>query len=114
VAVGVVGRLWRGEVSLRAAFWLCGVLGAIAVQAALTPVELWPDRARAALGNGGIAALAGLAFVYAVFSAMAVWHSADRYRGPRHHVWLARIGMGVILFATVIDVASGLIVAFGA
>lgn len=112
--MGLVARLWRGEVSLRTAFWLCGVLGAIAVQAALTPVELWPNQARAALGNGGIAALALLAFAYGVFSAMAVWHSADHYPGPRRHAWLARVGMGIILFATVIDVASGLIVAFGA
>jgi hypothetical protein len=112
--MGLVGRLWRGEVPLRAAFWVFGVLGAVAVQLALTPVELWPEQARATLGAAGIAALAGVAFVYAVFSAMAVWHSADRYRGPRRHAWLARIAIGLILFFTVIDVASGLIVALGA
>lgn len=112
--MGLVGQLWRGEISLKTAFWFGGVLGALAIQAALTPVELWPDHARGALGKGGIAALAALAFAYAVFSAIAVWHSADRYQGPRRHAWLARIAMAAILFASVIDVASGLIVALGA
>lgn len=112
--MGWVGRLWRGEVALRTVFWLYGVGGAVLIQAVMTPIELWPDRARALLSAPGIAAVALAAFAYAVFSLLVVWHSADRHPGSRVRAWIARIAIALILFFTVIDVAGGLIVAFGA
>lgn len=84
----IITRLWRGEVPLQIAFWRYAVVGGLLVNLATTGTSL------ALLAADGSAAFAAAIFTlhlpYGLFTAMAVWRSADRYDGPPHWAELAR------------------------
>ena len=84
----IVKRLWRGEVPLPIAFWHYAVVGGLLTNLATTGASL------ALLASGGSAAVAAAIFAlhlpYNLFTALAVWRSADRYDGLRRWADLAR------------------------
>jgi hypothetical protein len=97
----LVARLWRGKVSLPRAFWeytiLYGTLaniittaGTFAAVAADLPVAV-------------ALAVFLLPIPYNVFVTVAVWRSAQHYRGPHEWAMLARIG--VVVWALIASAA---------
>lgn len=82
-------RLWRGEVPLFNAFWDWALIGGLIVNVSTTIaclVLVMEDMPIAA-------AIVGYAFSvpYNVFITVAVWRSADRYKGDPRRATLARV-----------------------
>ena len=84
----MIGRLWRGEVSLPRTFWEYAILYGTILNM-LTTAAMF---AAVAAGLPVLVALAVhlLATPYNIFVVVAVWRSAARYRGPPHWPMLAR------------------------
>lgn len=88
--------LWRGEITLRQAFWNWVVFGGLIVNVTTTVLFLGLitlDLPWLALGVGY-----GLSLPYNLLALVGVWRAAGRYQGPDHHADLAR-GISVILLA---------------
>jgi hypothetical protein len=86
-------RLWNGEESLPRAFWEYAILYGTLANAIAT---IGTFAAVAANGPVWVAvALFVLPIPYNVFVVVAVWRSAQRYRGPSEWALLARIGVVV-------------------
>jgi hypothetical protein len=87
--IGRMRRLWRGEEPLGRAFWLYAVLyGTLANT--ITTIGMFA--AVVANAPAWLAVLIHfLATPYNLFVVVAVWRSAERYRGPHHWAVLARI-----------------------
>jgi hypothetical protein len=97
----LIARLWRGDVGLARAFWEFGLLYGSLIHAIATGLAL------AAIVAGLPAWLAVTIFLlpapYTVLAVVAVWRSADRYRGPPARAQLARIAIVIwALLATVV------------
>lgn len=94
-AGSLIGRLWRGEVSLGETYWVWGVVINLMIRFVLDELH-------------GLAHLAlGLLWMaYGGFILIAIWRSATRYRGP--HLWgmLAKIVVAfnaLILVVAIVD-----------
>jgi hypothetical protein len=86
-------------VSLPITYWLCGVLGGLALVFLLAIAS--------AMGNGLLSfALGILAIAHSVFMSVAIWRSAGRY--PGKPVWghLARIAVAAGIARAVVGVLS--------
>lgn len=84
-----LGRLWRGELALDAAFWNWAVIGGLAVNltsSALFLLLIIAERTIAALIVGYI-----FSVPYNIIVAVGVWRSAERYTGERKWAELAQI-----------------------
>ena len=82
-------RLWRGDLSLKDAFWNWAVTGGLLVNIAssiLFLVLIMADHPIAALITGY-----ALSIPYNIIVLVGVWRSADRYDGDRQWASLARI-----------------------
>lgn len=100
-----VMAMWRGEVPLARTGWFYGVFGMIVLVA---PVLLIPRFGPMPAAYPLLFALSVAILLYAAFMAVAIWRSADNYRGKPAWRWLAR---GSILFIA-LQVAVGLAVGF--
>jgi hypothetical protein len=93
-------RLWRGEVGMARVFWEYAI-------AFGTLANLITTGAALAVLLAGFPVLAVAVFFlplpYNVLIVVAVWRSADRYRGPPIWATLARVV--VILWATIATIA---------
>lgn len=95
-AVRALGRLWRGELPLDAAFWNWAVIGGLIVNISTTAafyalvMNGWPVPAFAI---GYV-----LSIAYNILAAVGVWRAADRYTGPPLHAawgrWVALALLG--------------------
>ena len=96
-----IKRLWRGEESLARAFWEYAILYGTLANLITTAATF----AALALGLSGAIALAFfvLPIPYNIFAVVAVWRSAQHYRGPQEWALLARIG--AIVWALIASVA---------
>ena len=97
-----VTALWRGEVPLARTGWIFGVLGLVLLIAPL--VVLTRTGVPAAASSPVALALSVAILAYAGFIGVAVWRSADRYRGAQAWRWVAK---GSVLFI-VLQVIAGL------
>jgi len=79
----IIGRLWRGEVSLPATFWGWGFLLNLGFMIALVVVAL----EAAALYT----VLYAVYLTYYAFMVVAIWRSSERFAGARVWASLARI-----------------------
>ena len=83
-----IARLWRGELSLGAAFWDVAVIGALVVNLSTTFAFVL------LIGEGLTLAAFVVGYAcsvpYNLLAAVAVWRSAGRYQGPRVWPVLAR------------------------
>lgn len=94
---GALGRLWRGEVPLAAAFWTWAVLGGLLVNGLTSGLFL-------ALVSWGLPLPAfvlgyGLSVPYNVLAIVGVWRAADRHPGSRAWAEIARTAALVGLVA---------------
>lgn len=94
-------RLWRGELTLKRAFWEFAIVyGSIANLAATIA-------AFAVLAAGGPAALAIVIFLlpapYNLAAAVGVWRSAATYAGPA--IWANAARAAVLVWAIVATLA---------
>ncbi len=82
--MGVLGRLWRGDLPLSEAFWTWALIVGLAVNLTTTFGSL----ILFVHGRTMEALFVGYAFSvpYNIVAAVGVWRSAARYEGPR---WLA-------------------------
>jgi uncharacterized protein DUF4339 len=91
-------RHWRGEFSLRTAYWLFGFAGMLVGLAALKGIvdfALVPPRA-AGVAGAYIALLALSVLVLSIWQVVGVWRSSSRYvrdGGRRNWAGLARVGV---------------------
>lgn len=95
-----IGRLWNGEESLPRVFWEYAILyGTIAslVASGLMYAALAAD---APMWTVVVAYF--LNSPYTVFVTVAVWRSAERYRGPGHWAHAARIVIVVWAILTIV------------
>ncbi len=94
-AVGVIRRAWLGYVSLPVTYWALGMGGGLLIVIA---------RAVVTAHAGAVWALPlelfGLA--YYVFTSIAVWRSAKRYRGRRIWAQLARVAVAAGAARTIV------------
>lgn len=85
-----VNQLWTGEFSLGRVFWHYAVGYGLLINL-VTDLPFY-----VLLLNDANMALVVLAFAspvpYNIFVVVAVWRSADRYRGPKKWAELARVG----------------------
>ncbi|BDQ33677.1 hypothetical protein [Pseudodesulfovibrio portus] len=94
--MGLIKRLWRGEVDLARTFWVFGFTVGVLFRGAGLLLAVLAEK------NIGFAAVL-LSFgvfliVYQVFISVAVWRSADRYQGYRGWAFLAKamVVLGVV------------------
>jgi hypothetical protein len=84
--VRALGRLWRGELPLDAAFWNWAVIGGLLVNISTTIafyVLIMNGRPVPAFAIGY-----ALSISYNIMAAVGVWRAADRHTGsPRHAAW---------------------------
>ena len=88
----LIGRLWRGEVSLGETYWIWGILVNLLIRFGASDLhEVAPVL--------GVVPLA-----YQVFILVAIWRSATRYRGPQLWGMLAKIVVvfNVLIFVVVV------------
>jgi hypothetical protein len=99
--IKLIKRLWCGEESLPRAFWEYAILYGTLVNLITTAGTF----AVLALGlSGGIAlAIHVLPIPYNIFVVVAVWRSAQHYKGPQEWGLVARIG--VIVWALIASLA---------
>ena len=85
--------LWRGEVSLAAAFWLFGVIGVSLVGGLVVAWMSYQHRVFLETQFGLLFASCFLGFLvlYAVLVAVAIWRSSNKYRGLKRLAVLAKI-----------------------
>jgi hypothetical protein len=94
-------RLWRGDLTLRNAFWDYAVIYGTLANLLVTVVAL----AILAADLPGLLALAVflLPLPYNIAAVVGVWRSADRYRGPPAWASVARIAVVIwAILATLI------------
>jgi len=86
----LVGRLWAGEIPLAEAFWHYAVGYGLLLNIATSALFL------ILLGNDAGPAFLVLTFLlpvpYNALVVVAVWQSANRYRGPQRWAEIARFG----------------------
>ena len=87
-------QLWQGEIPLAQAFWLYYFLGIVLLNI-LSSVD----------------GLIGLAFglmtvTWAGFMIKPVFMAADRYKGEKHWVILAKIAAVIVLIEVILDLVS--------
>lgn len=100
--MGYMDRAWRGEFGLAASFWLGGVAAPVVL---FIPLGLaaWYFESRGLFTQDGVVAfplveVLTVAYILFLIAAMicifiAVWRSANRYRGPRHWPALAKAAL---------------------
>ncbi len=96
-----IARLWNGEESLSRVFWeyamIYGTLASV-IASGLTFAALaadWPVWT--------VMVAYFLNSPYTVFVTVAVWRSAERYRGPAHWAHAARIAIVVWAVVTIVS-----------
>ena len=94
-AVGVIRRAWLGYVSLPITYWALGMGGGLLVVIA---------RAVVTTHAGAVWALPWELFglAYYVFTSIAVWRSANRYRGRRIWAQLAQVAVAASAARTIV------------
>ncbi len=92
-----VKQLWTGAFPLGQAFWQYAVAYGLSLNLVTTLAFF------ALLLNDANMVLVVLGFVspvpYNIFMVVAVWRSADRYRGPKRWAELARVGTVIWMLA---------------
>jgi hypothetical protein len=92
---GIVGHLWRGDVSLPRTYWAYGVVGNL----------IWRILIVLAIGaiNRSLLLLLLLLYLsYCVFISVAIWRSAGRYKGDRTWGHLARLSLVLALLGGIV------------
>jgi len=101
--MGLVKRLWRGEVSLARTYWVYGVAVNIFIQSSVlllsVLVESMPVLAFSLLG------MIAFSLVYMVFISVAIWRSSNRYQGNRAWAFLAKAAVVLGYARLVVDFA---------
>lgn len=95
-----IADLWSGRISLPRAFWEYAVVyGTL-----LNLITTFASLAALAAGAGGIAALAiyFLPLPYNLLIVVAVWRSAETYRGPV--IWRQLSRIAVIVWAVIVSI----------
>jgi hypothetical protein len=85
----MLARLWKGDVSFAASFWLFGVVSSPLFWGA------WRLLRSSLPGSWAVPATLGVCFAYAVAVSVAVWRSSLKYPGSRIWIYLARLSMGM-------------------
>lgn len=88
----LLSRLWNGEISLPVTYWIWGVVGNRVTFAA---VLVAGDSFASPLFMVGVVACY---LAYFVVTAVAIWRSSARYRGPRIWADLSRVSLGLGIF----------------
>lgn len=98
--MGHVQRLWQGYVSLPVTYWVWGIAGGLAVGVAV---------AVGSVAGGRVVALpvALLGIAYYVFVTVAIWRSANRYRGKAVWAQLAQVSVAAGAARTVVQLLFG-------
>ncbi|HEY5609297.1 MAG TPA: hypothetical protein VIM38_13280 [Alphaproteobacteria bacterium] len=99
-----IGRLWRGGIGLARTFWIYGLaVSAVLSQLAFRLNVIRPPRS--AWIDIAAPAVTFISGVYLLFVAVAVWRSADRYRGPA--VWPILAKLSVVAVVAVMLAHTG-------
>lgn len=97
MSANLIKQLWIGEFPLGRAFWHYAVAYGLLLNLVTTLAFL------AVLLNNANMVLVVLVFAspvpYNIFMVVAVWRSADRYRGPKKWAELARLGTVIWMLA---------------
>ena len=102
-----LGSLWRGDAGLAKTYWIYGAIGSLiffAIPGALQ-AGLWvSDSQNAALGAFSLFYRFGFAPAYVVFISVAIWRSANTYRGNSLWAKLAKVAvvLGILEFVLVL------------
>ena len=100
----LVRALWRGDVSLAKTYWLFGVVVGVCYAMVFAYIEYQSSGLSEGLGPAFIIALMLSYFIYAIFINIAIWRSANKYRGPKHWAILAKV-MVLVSWAALIKEA---------
>jgi len=87
----LVRALWRGDVSLAKTYWLFGVVVGVCYAIVFAYIEYQSRGLSEGLGPVFIIALRLSCFLYAMFINIAIWRSANKYRGPKQWAILAKV-----------------------
>ena len=85
----LIRDLWHGEVPLVKTYWLFGVVAGIFFNIAFTYIEFQIS----ALSTGILIFVLGLyslSIIYFIFISVAIWRSANKYKGPQRFAILAK------------------------
>jgi hypothetical protein len=101
--MGRIAKLWRGELTLREAFWIWGVVGTVALSLGS---QFLVSRLIAAGFVSGLLAL-GITLIvvgvgYLVLVSVGIWRSAGRYAGPKVWLWASR---GIVIAVVALNVS---------
>jgi len=91
VKTNLVLDLWRGDVPLVKAYWLFGVVVVICFAITFAFIEYQSAGLSEGLGPVFIISLIMLYFVYVAFINVAIWRSANKYKGPKRWAILAKV-----------------------
>lgn len=83
--------LWRGDVPLVMSFWLFGIFAGLCFAIVFAFVDYQISGLAEGLGPLFIIGLIVSYFVYMSFVNIAIWRSANKYRGPKHWAILAKV-----------------------
>ena len=97
----LVRDLWRGNVSLAKTYWLFGVVVGVCYAIVFAYIEYQSRGLSEGLGPVFIIALRLSCFLYAMFINIAIWRSANKYRGPKHWAVVAKVIVLVIWAALI-------------
>jgi len=91
VKTNLVLDLWRGDVPLVKAYWLFGVVVGICFAITFAFIEYQSAGLSEGFGPVFIISLIMLYFVYVAFINVAIWRSANKYKGPKRWAILAKV-----------------------
>ena len=108
-AIDVMLGLWRGEVPLSRTCFLYGWLGIVGLSIPLFVMRLFDlnDRIHQMvpviffMTSTLLAIYSGLVLAYASFVGVAIWKSAERYRGPMACRVFAKSSVLIVLFQVI-------------
>ncbi|SIO41044.1 hypothetical protein [Halodesulfovibrio marinisediminis] len=96
--MGILRKLWRGELPLYVAFWFFGVILGIIIILCVNEFTFEAKDVPTSFRLGWLL----LALLYTGFMCIALWRSADKYKG--HPIWSISVRFySAILFMTFIS-----------
>ena len=102
--VPLVKELWRGDVALVKTFWLFGFVAWLCFAIIFAFIEYQSSGMTIGIGPLMILGLMFFYFVYMSFINVAVWRSANKYRGKKTFAILAKL-MVVVSWSALIQEA---------
>jgi len=104
----LVRDLWQGDVPLVKTFWLFGVVVGVGFAIVFAYIEYQSEGLSEGFGFAYIIGSRLFCFVYVVFINIAIWRSANKYRGPKWWAILAKV-MVVVIWSALIRETWGYI-----